>query len=94
MNKIVKRCVSCSFRHYYCPHFKNLPLKGECKHWKLGECYTCKYKEVPDEEFIKRGCELEFPSGCIKYTRDWKKIWKWFKWKIKDKIINRRKYNA
>ena len=84
MDKIIKRCVSCLYRHGYCSHFDEyLQLNDDenCKHWKLGKCYTCKHKDAPDEEWFKRGCESECFSGCETYKRDWKKTWKWFKQK-------------
>ena len=72
MGNIVKRCVSCLYRHG-CNH--ELPESDkDCKHWKLGKCYTCKYMGVSDDEWFKRGCEIYCNSGCNKYKRDWKKI--------------------
>ena len=85
MDKIVRRCVSCLYRHGLCSHFDDylkLNDNENCKHWKLGKCYTCKYKDVPDKEWFKRGCESECFSGCKKYKRDWKKTWKCFKYKL------------
>lgn len=72
MFDIVKgRCHSCLYRHSCCPH--ELPLEGNCVHWKLGKCYTCKFVDDSEDEWFKRGCEAECFSGCRKYTRDWKK---------------------
>ena len=80
MDYIIKRCRDCLFRHSC---FRELPPLDEvCKHWKLGKCYTCKYKDAPVEEWFKRGCESECFSGCEKYKRDWKKTWKVFKHKF------------
>ena len=79
MNK--KRCTSCLFRHGC---FHELPPENEdCKHWKLGKCYTCKYYGVDDDEWFKRGCETWCFSGCKKYKRNWKKIWELFKRRFK-----------
>lgn len=82
MDKIIKRCGTCSFRHSC---FHDLPPEGEeCKNWKLGECYTCKYYGAPDDEWFRRGCEIWCCGGCEKYKRDWKKAWEWFKRHFKE----------
>jgi len=63
-------CHSCLFRHSCC---FELPKRGEfCPHWKLGQCYTCKYINAPDEEWFKRGCEAWCFGGCEQYKRNWK----------------------
>ena len=81
MDKIIKNCGSCYFRHSC---LRDLPIRYEqCKHWKLGKCYTCKYKDAPDEEWFKRGCESECFGGCKKYKRDWKKTWELFKHRLR-----------
>ena len=79
-NVIKKNCISCLYRHELCcPYF---PTINECKHWKLGKCYTCKYYddiiENPDA-WYGRGCETWCNSGCTKYKRNWKETFKWYK---------------
>ena len=72
MGKIEKgTCMTCKFRHSCCPH--DYPHGSRCKYWKRGKCYVCKFVDAPDEDFFKRGCEAEYPSGCRKFERDWKK---------------------
>ena len=34
---------------------------------------------MPDEEFLKRGCEAEYPGGCRKFERDWKKTFEFLR---------------
>lgn len=81
MDKIVKGiCHSCEFRHSCCPHWS---LENDnCKHWKLGKCYTCKFVDDDDDAWFKRGCEAECFSGCRKYKRDWKKTFELLKMKF------------
>lgn len=74
-------CGSCDFRHSYCRH--NPPV-GCCKHWKLGKCYTCKFVDDDDNAWFTRGCEAEYPSGCKKYKRNWKKTFEILKMKLKN----------
>ena len=74
-----KRCRTCDFRHGLCNSYPP-PKTGDCSHWRLGQCYTCKYFGAPGEEWFKRGCESEYPSGCKKYKRNWKA---WFKYKLR-----------
>ena len=72
MKEIIKgKCHSCDYRHSYCGH--EIPFEGHCKHWKLGQCYTCKFIDDDDDAWFKRGCEAECFSGCRKYKRNWKK---------------------
>lgn len=79
MNKILKgNCISCKFRHN-CWHHPASRRNRRCVHWKVGMCYSCIYnpEEMTDEkelEWAKRGCEAEYPGGCRKYKRDWKKF--------------------
>lgn len=80
MDKIIKRCRDCLYRHSCIHEFP--PLGTDCEYWRIGKCYTCKYKDAPDDEWFKRGCETWCCSGCDKYKRDWKKTWEWFKQKI------------
>ena len=81
MENLEKRCSTCDRRHSPCEHYP--PDNDECSHWILGQCYTCKYINAPDEEWFKRGCEANCCSGCEKYKRDWKKTWKLIKQKLK-----------
>lgn len=78
---IKRNCHSCLYRHG-CPHdfdemFTN-KITGEhvwdnCKHWKLGKCYKCKYVDESNEaNWYKRGCEAECFSGCKKFRRSFK----------------------
>lgn len=82
MDEIIKgSCLSCFYRHRCCPH--ELPLEDNCKHWKIGKCYTCKFiDETDDNEWLERGCEAECFGGCKKYKRDWKKTFNLLKMKF------------
>lgn len=80
MNNIIKRCRSCLFRH--CCHRDLPPSDKDCKHWKLGKCYTCKYIESNEAEWFTRGCETWCFGGCEKYKRDWQKTLRWLKQKM------------
>ena len=77
----VRDCSSCDSRHSCCPH--NPHTDGRCKHWKLGHCYTCKFVNDNDDVWFARGCEAEYPSGCKKYKRNWKKTFEVLKIKFK-----------
>ena len=68
---IRKDCHTCDYRHGCCIH--DIPEEGECGDWKLGRCYTCKFVDANEEEWYRRGCEAEYPGGCTKYKRSWKK---------------------
>jgi hypothetical protein len=83
MDKITKGiCQTCDFRHSMCPHY--IPLKKkDCKWWKLGQCYTCKFVDDDDDSWFARGCECEYPSGCKKYKRDWKKTFEILKMRFR-----------
>lgn len=77
-------CRTCKFRHRWCKAFRHRHYKYPredifCKHWKLGKCYICKFVDMPDEEFLKRGCEAEYPGGCRKFERDWKKTFEFLR---------------
>ena len=86
MEKIVKGiCHSCDFRHSCCPHC--LPEDDNCKHWKLGKCYTCKFVDDDEDAWFARGCEAECFSGCKKYKRDWKKNFEIWKMKLSEVYI-------
>jgi len=61
-------CHSCLYRHSCCPH----PIDEDCKYWKLGKCYTCKFVD-DDDEWDARGCETWCFGGCKQYKRSWKK---------------------
>jgi hypothetical protein len=67
-------CHSCYFRHR-CRHDDEPPDDWDCacKYYKIGKCYTCKFLEASDEEFLERGCGTWCFGGCKKYKRDWKK---------------------
>lgn len=82
MDKIIKgSCHSCLYRHRFCRH--EVMLENNCKHWKIGKCYTCKFiDETDDNEWLKRGCETECFGGCKKYKRDWKKTFQVIKMKF------------
>lgn len=68
-------------RHSCCPYPH--PTGGECKHWRMGKCYTCKFITASDDDWFKRGCESECFSGCEKYKRDWKRTFELLKIKFK-----------
>lgn len=79
-------CHSCYYRHG-CPHkFEKMFLRDEngqyvwdnCKHWRVGQCYLCKYFQDPDEEWYKRGCETWCNGGCRKFKRNWKATFRWW----------------
>lgn len=82
MDEIIKgACHSCFYRHKLCHH--EVPLEDNCKYWKLGKCYTCKFiDETDDNEWFKRGCEAECFGGCKKYQRDWGKTFELLKMKF------------
>lgn len=83
MEKIVKGiCHSCDFRHSCCPHCP--PEDDNCKHWKLGKCYTCKFVDDDEDSWFARGCEAECFSGCRKYKRDWKKTFEILKMNLSE----------
>lgn len=73
-------CHSCFYRHRMCKH--TIPDDGNCKHWKLGKCYTCKFINADEDEWYKRGCESECFGGCRKHERDWKKTFELIKIKF------------
>lgn len=73
----VGHCHSCRYRHDCCPH--DYPDGEKCRHWKLGDCYTCKHLDAPDDEWFKRGCEAWCFGGCKKYKRDWKKTFQFMR---------------
>ena len=76
MREVIKRnCHSCLYRHGGCD--RKLPDSNGCKHWKLGKCYTCKFINVDDDEWFKRGCETWCFGGCKKYKRNWKKTFEY-----------------
>lgn len=78
---IYKRCQSCRYRHGCDLPFP--PQEVDCKHWKLGKCYTCKYVDAPDDEWFPRGCETWCFGGCKKYKRDWRKTFDYILIKFK-----------
>lgn len=67
-----KTCHSCRYRH--CCFKYEPPTDGDCKHWKMGDCYTCKFVDADEEEWYKRGCECWCFGGCKKYKRNWKRF--------------------
>ena len=79
LEDLIKRraqCHFCEFRHGGCIH-KDPP--SNCKEYRTGKCYSCKYYygqhgELNDQEtdaWFKRGCESWFPSSlyCTKRKR-------------------------
>ena len=75
-----KTCHSCRYRHSCCPYHPS--MGGECKHWRMGKCYTCKFINAPDDEWLKHGCEAECFGGCRKYKRNWKRTFELLKMKF------------
>ena len=73
-------CTSCLFRHSSC--MRPLPIENDCKHWRLGKCYTCKFVDDDEDKWFARGCETWCFSGCKKYKRDWKKTFELLKMKF------------
>lgn len=72
--KIKRNCHSCLLRHDCCFNFNEIfPNTDEwdnCKHWKLGKCYTCKFVDEPDDKvWYKRECETYCFGGCKKYKK-------------------------
>lgn len=50
--------------------FPNAPDEWDnCKHWKLGKCYTCQFVDDNEDEWFKRGCEAWCFGGCRKYCK-------------------------
>ena len=50
----------------------------ECKHWRLGDCYLCRYYHAATEqEWYKRGCETWCNGGCKEFKRDWRLTLRW-----------------
>lgn len=66
----------CQYRHGDCPHDD---IVINCKEFRIGGCYSCKYKygkngklsEKKIDEWHKRGCEIWCPSSlwCSKRKR-------------------------
>lgn len=78
---IKRNCHSCLYRHGCSWDFDGIftdKVTGEhvwdnCKHWKLGKCYKCKYVDEPDDqEWYKRECEAYCFGGCSKFRRTFK----------------------
>ena len=75
--KIERNCHSCLFRHCcrwdFNKMFPNAPDEWDnCKHWKLGKCYTCKFVDDAynnEDSWFKRGCESECFGGCRRYIK-------------------------
>ncbi len=73
--KIKRNCHSCLFRHCcrwdFNKMFPNAPDDWDnCKHWKLGKCYTCQFVDEPDDnEWYKMECEAYCFGGCKKYKK-------------------------
>lgn len=74
---IIRNCHSCLYRHGCCWNFDEMftdKVSGQhiwdnCKHWKLGKCYKCKYvDESNDNEWYKRECEAYCFGGCSKFS--------------------------
>lgn len=79
MKLVRNTCNTCLYRHGC---FYGTQNNHNCKHWKLGKCYTCKFIDAPEEEWFKRGCEVECFSGCKNYKRSWKKTFSILKMKL------------
>lgn len=70
------RCFRCQYRHGGCPHSE---IVEECKEFRTGGCYSCKYyfgkrgdlDNIETDQWFRRGCETWFPSslGCKKRKR-------------------------
>lgn len=70
----LKTCHYCYYRHRCRWH---LGYYG-CRHWKLGKCLLCKNLNSSDEDWFRRGCEVNCLGGCRKhFKRNWKKTFKW-----------------
>lgn len=87
----VHNCHSCYYRHrcrkicWSDREFIKSLMKtygGECRLWRMGQCYTCKHLDAPENEWFERGCEAYCFGGCGEYKRDWKKIWSILKEKL------------
>lgn len=76
LNKTLKHtCKNCQYCHSNCSHSDFiLKTKLDCCIFKLGKCFTCIYSRSDrkknrldsneTDEWYKRGCEIEYPSGC------------------------------
>lgn len=70
--KIRRNCHSCLFRHCCRWDFDKMfpsSVLDNCKHWKLGKCYTCQFVDDNEDEWYKRGCEIWCFGGCQKYRK-------------------------
>ena len=73
------KCHWCQYRHGGCSHDHDDKMSGNCKEFKIGGCYSCKYyygkhgklNEQETDQWFKRGCEIWCPSSlwCGKRKR-------------------------
>ena len=73
------KCHWCQYRHGGCLHDHDDKMNGNCKEFKIGGCYSCKYhygkngklNEQEIDRWFARGCEIWFPSSlwCEKRKR-------------------------
>lgn len=74
-------CHSCKFRH--CCNRSLSEVNTYCPYLSFGDCYLCKYFDVTDDEWFKRGCEVWCFGGCNdKFKRSWPKTIEWIKYRI------------
>ena len=65
------KCIQCQYRHGGCSHDWNNEVQDNCKEFKIGGCYSCKYyygkygefTEQETDQWFKRGCEIWYPSS-------------------------------
>ena len=63
------KCIQCQYRHGGCSHDWNNEVQDNCKEFKIGGCYSCKYyygkygefTEQETDQWFKRGCEIWCP---------------------------------
>ena len=73
------KCNWCQYRHGGCPHDHDDNMSGNCKDFRIGGCYSCKYyygkngefNEQERDQWFARGCEIWCPSSlwCNKRKR-------------------------
>ena len=73
------KCHWCQYRHGGCPHNHDDKMGGNCKDFKIGGCYSCKYyygkngklNEQETDQWFARECETWYPSSlwCGKRKR-------------------------
>ena len=48
------KCIQCQYRHGGCSHDWNNEVQDNCKEFKIGGCYSCKYYYGKYGEFTEQ----------------------------------------